>query len=248
MTKLKEFLTLSINLLTLTFSHSSFSQTANNISANSTGFAGAIIGTATHSPNTKVFLLCNAGTTSGEQLCVIYIQMVAGVKGQINTVNNSTVSLAFNSIVASSSSGSYVTAPNINVNTTNDQPGGFVISQPTPNASTAVSLAGVTQIPGNKAGLNLDQANGMTAVKCRVFNGNTVPDAKWVSSAYAASLGETTQDIVKVDGSNEALFLLSGFHNNTLFNRATIGYADQFTINYTLTVASSTAESSQTCP
>ena len=63
-----------------------------------------------------------------------------------------------------------------------------MISQPAPNANSAVNLIqGVDILPANKAGLNLDKATGMTGVKCRVFNGETVPDAKYASSTYIAS-------------------------------------------------------------
>ena len=197
------------------------------------------------------FLLCNAGSgAGGQQQCMIYLQIVAGAKGQISTTNNSKISLSLTSITASSSDEGYVTNPNINVNITENQPIDFVISQPVPNANSAVNLIqGVDILPANKAGLNLDKATGMTGVKCRVFNGETVPDAKYASSTYALPVGpETTQSIVKNDSSNEALFLLSGFHNSNPFNRAQIGYADRFTINYDITVVSSTIDSSQTCP
>ena len=242
----------SLSILFYTQIGSATGYTLNNKAAVATEKAGSQLSTLDLSNKTMVFLLCDAGVaTTGVQKCAIYIQVAAGVKGVISANKDSKIELSgvgnITGIEYGSSAATIVETSFGDTDvTTND-----LIAPVASNPATAFTVADGVAITTNGAGdASTTTITSLAGDTCRSFNSGSTADLNFTgaSSTYADPAGTILGTHLAGANNNVGIFLLQGFAHADELDRVTdLGYAETFTVPYTISVTSNTASTAQSC-
>ena len=204
-----------------------------------------------HSGQSRAFLICDGGVaTTGVQMCQLYLQVIAGVKGVISNATNSKIALSAGtapsatvygtskSYTASFAEGDSITSTIVDLPT-----GSTTFPHSTITLATGVTLdpfnTGLTDYSATQG--DSDAQEDLAGDLCREFKGDDDADAHHSGGVYTSIAGSNIEDWLDGDSDNSALFMLQGFATGSLDRDANFGYATQFTIPYTITVTSNTA-------
>jgi len=266
MKNIKKILALGVTTLSMVFyTQFTFSSSSSEvISSGKTEYANARLG-SDHSGKTKVFLLCDAGGTSA-QTCSLFIQVIVGVKGEMSLTKDSEVTLSFSNIntftssdsgyvpasgseLAASSSATAPTSISSFVMPSSGDPSDVISLVAASEGVAAVTVASNEPSDINGA-TNLDGTSGNPSGDLSIcIKGSDVMAAKWDGTNYSDAGDTTLQTWVKGDSDREGIYILSGYHNNSAVLMSTLGYADGFTIPYTLSIVPASASANAAnCP
>jgi len=257
MRNFKNILTMVVGSLSILFytqvgsATTSPSNGTSKAAAGITDRAGSISDAEDHSGLARIFLLCDEGSTSGVQSCQIYAQVMGGVTGVISDESFSAIALSAAGTITADVYGS---SANIQTGTSVSPTKGVTANLVAVSSSGTAPSAQFTLSEGvliSAVTGNADQqdnnadwtsATNPTGDLCRKFKSNLKADGYHSSaggSSYSAASANIAPKLAALD-TNDALFLLQGFMGNT-FTRNSIGYAESFTVPYTITVTSNTA-------
>jgi len=261
MRNFKNILTMVVGSLSILFYTQIGSATdvdgTSKAAAGITDRAGSITDGGDHSALARIFLLCDQGVAStGVQECQIYAQVLGGVTGVISDESFSTISLTAAGTI-STSTGFYGSSKDISTSTSVSESKGVTenlvaVTGTAPSAGFALSTDPVVNISALTG--NSDQQDNSatwtstadpTGDLCRAFKSNAKADGYKTDTAYTAA-SDIIATKLAASSDNDALFLLQGFMGTT-FNRNSIGYAETFTVPYTITVESNLAKTDASC-
>ena len=253
MRNFKNILTMVVGSLSIIFYTQIASAETASEDATVTERAATISDGVNHSGESRMFLLCDAGA-SNLQNCIIYMQVVAGVNGVISDTSDSKIAL--------SGSGANITGTVYGSAGTTITTTGFTATKPTgtlaalpgdTNPSSAMTVgAGTISDPlaGEDNNASMTSLDALGGDLCRVFDAADSADLHYTSTGtgtYSAATG-TIETLLAASNTNSAIFVLQGYAHAALIDRdSNFGYAETFSVPYTITVTSNTAGAAVTC-
>lgn len=216
--------------------------------------AASITDGGDHSAEARIFLYCDQGVaTTGVQNCQIYAQVLGGVKGVISDENDSAIALTAAGVIKATVYGTNNTTIQsaTGVSATKGVTADLVALSGATNPKTDLTVNSIAlRTDSGGADQQNNQASGLDGLSptgdlCRLFDSAGKPDIYDIDGTYTAAGSDTIDTNLALSSSNAALFLLQGFMGDA-FPRSTAGYAEAFTVPYTITVTSNTAGTAST--
>lgn len=254
MRNFKNILTMVVGSLSILFYTQIASAETATEDAIVTERAATITDGVNHSGESRMFLLCDAGTDN-LQKCVIYMQVIAGVNGVISATSDSKIELGSTGSITGDVYGT-TDATIVATAYTATKPTGTLAALPSgsasPSSSLSVGTASITSpLAGENNNASMTSLDALQGDLCRVFDAANSADLHYTSTgdgAYSAVAGAAIETWLTASSTNSALFVLQGFAHGSLIDRDTnFGYAETFSVPYTITVTSNTVGNAKTC-